>query len=486
MSDSLDRIERPPAVSDRPVMGVLPRRLGVPALILLIVAFNAPIAAMAGFQQLAIAFGNRLGAPVAFLAAGAVLLLFAVGFVGMSRYSKNPGAYYRYIVDGLGKPPGLAGAFLATVAYTVMTAGAYVYLGLIFVDMTKRLFGEPVLNWQFWTILALVLITILGLLRIDLSMKVLGILVLVECVVVALWEFVVFLRGGPEGYATSSFAPSEFFSGSVGLGVLFAMLTMVGLEAAACFRDETRNPDKSVGRATYLGIGFLAVFYALGSWAYIITQGPSHAVANALGDPVGSFFNSVDGYLGGFFVHLVTVILVTSQIAAINASQGAASRYLFALGRDGVLSRRFARVHPRLESPYVAVLAVSVTSLVIVVATFLTGIDAVSAYAALTGAGIYFLLPLLTATSIAVIVFFRRNPELSPGPLVAIAAPAISAVALVVLFVLTTQNLRILAVTRTGAVTAEIGMAVVAVAGVLLALRYRRSRPEVYDRIGNP
>ena len=462
----------------------LPRRLGVPALVLIIVAFNAPIATMAGFAQLSVGFGNGVGAPVSFLIAAAILLIFSVGFVGMSRYIDNPGAFYRFIVTGLGRPAGLLGAFLATAAYLLLCAGSYPYLGLIIVDQTARLTGSPVLSWQAWSLIFLVVITALGLMRIDLSMKVLGTLVCLEIAVVAIWEVAVLLRGGPEGYTATSFTPAGFLAGSPGLGVLFAMLCMIGIEAGACFRAETRNPEKAVGRATYTAIAFMGVFYAIGVWCYVMTQGASKAVDNAVNDPVGSFFNSVHDFLGVFFLDVVAIILITSQMAAINAIQGAASRYLFDLGRDRVLPQVLGRVHRRLESPYVAVLVVAGFSLVVILAIWASGLDAVKSYAALTGGGIYFLLPLLIVTSVAVIVFYRRHPELPANTWTRLVAPALAAVSLVVLLVLTSLNLSVLVATQASAYGVMLAVVVVAASGYLLALHYRKRKPAVYATIG--
>lgn len=464
---------------------LLPRRLGVPGLVMLIIAFNAPVAAMAGFQQLSIGLGNGIGAPVMFLVAGAILLLFAVGFIAMSKTSSNPGAYYRYVVDGLGKSFGLAGAFLATAAYVVIMPGTLIYLGLILVDMTTRLTGEAIGTWQMWALIAGVISLVLGLLRIDLSMRVLGTLVIVECVVVALWELVILIKGGPDGYMTQAFSGTQIFSGSLGLAVLFAMLCMMGIESCACFRDEAKDADRSVGRATFIGIVFIMVFYAIGSWAYIISQG-NGAVEAAQTDPVGSFFNSIEIYLGAVFAKIVSVVLVTSQLAATNTGLGMATRYIHALGRDRVFPKQLAKVHPRLESPYVAVLGVMIFSFAVVIAAIATDVDVVAAYAAMTGAGIYLLLPLFVMTSIAVIVYFRRHPELSPGPWAAIVAPALSIVSLVVLFVLVTDNLEVLTATSVGATIGKIAVVAIPVGGYLLARYYKARKPEVYNTIGNP
>lgn len=471
------------ADSDRGVTE-LPKTLGWFGLFLIVVAFNAPIAAMAGFIQLAIAFGNGLGAPIAFLVAGLLLLLFSVGFVNMSKYIKHPGAFYRFIAQGLGKAAGLAGAFVATLAYILLAAGSYVYMGLIALDLSERLTGSPRLSWQIWALVFVGIITVLGLLRVDLSIKVLGSLVCVEILVTTIWQVAVVSKGGPEDYAPEVLTPSHFFSGSVGLAVLFAMLTMIGIETAACFRDETKDPERSVGKATYWAIAFLAVFYSVGCWAYIVTQGASKVVESATSDPVGSFLTSVDDYIGPVFLNIVAIILVTSQMAAINAIQGAASRYLYSLGRSRILWKGLARVHKRLESPHVAVLTVCAVSTAILAAVFAFKLDAVLAYGSLTGIGIYFLLPLLIATSAAVIAFYRANPHLSPGPFAGVVAPALALVGLAVLFLLTTADISVLIVNPRVGVGAEVGLAIVILGGVALGLFLKRTRPEVYSSIG--
>ena len=440
---------------------------------------------MAGFAQLSIGFGNGIGAPVSFLVAGLVLFLFAGGFIGMSRFIDNPGAFYKYIVVGVGRPPGLAGAFLATAAYVLLCIGSYPYMGLVAVESMNRMTGAPGLSWSAWAAVFLAIVTMTSLLRVDLSMQVLGKLVWLEIVLVAVWEAAVLIRGGPEGYALAAYTPAAFTHGSAGLGVLFAMVCMIGIEAAACYSAETKNPEVAVGQATYIAIVFMAVFYSLGAWLYIVTQGASHAVHNAVANPVGSFFTSVQTYLGGFFVKLVSLTLITSQMVAINSVQGAASRYIFALGRDRIFPSQFARVHPRLQSPYVAVVAVSIIGLLFLATIVLLRIDPVAAYAALTGTGIYFILPLLIATSCSVVAFYRKNPRIKAHYWARLVAPVLAALSLSVLFVLTTLNLKVFVGTAAMAVVSMVAVVVVPLAGWLPALRYRKTSPLKYQSIGN-
>src|SRR5699024_12427131 len=70
-----------------------------------------------------------LGIPVACLAVGAVLLLFSVGYVTMSRHVTNAGAFYAYIARGIGRPAGVGGAWIALLAYNALQVGLYGLLG---------------------------------------------------------------------------------------------------------------------------------------------------------------------------------------------------------------------------------------------------------------------------------------------------------------------------------------------------------------------
>src|ERR1700722_9504977 len=84
LAQSRDSMPTRETVNSSRQCDTLPRRLGVPALVLVVVAFSAPLVTMAGFSQLCVGYGNGIGAPVSYLVAGALLLIFSVGFVGMS------------------------------------------------------------------------------------------------------------------------------------------------------------------------------------------------------------------------------------------------------------------------------------------------------------------------------------------------------------------------------------------------------------------
>ncbi|MFX7731779.1 APC family permease, partial [Acinetobacter baumannii] len=64
----------------------------------------------------------------------------------------------------------------------------------------------------------------LGYRDIELSAKVLAIALILEALVVIVLDVAIIVQGGEAGLNLSPFAPSEFLSGAVGLGVMFALL----------------------------------------------------------------------------------------------------------------------------------------------------------------------------------------------------------------------------------------------------------------------
>src|SRR5687767_5600466 len=101
--------------------GLKRQQLGVASIVFMALAAVAPMGAVIGVIPLVIAFGNGAGAPGAWLIAGAVLLLFAVGYAAMSRHVTNAGGFYTFIARGLGKLAGVSASFVAVVAYNAVT-----------------------------------------------------------------------------------------------------------------------------------------------------------------------------------------------------------------------------------------------------------------------------------------------------------------------------------------------------------------------------
>ena len=449
--------------------------------VFLVIAAAAPMAAIVGNVPLAVIFGNGAGAPAAFVIATAVLLCFSVGYAAMSRRVVNTGAFYTYIARSLGKPSGVAAAYVAVLAYGALTfglAGAFGY----YTALVLEGLGITVAWWQL-ALPALVLIAFLGYRSVDLSAKVLGTLMVLEFAVLIVFDLIVVGQKGAAAFPVESFSPTQVMSGSLGIALMFAMFSFVGFESAALYGEETKDPERSIPRATYIAVASIGIFYILTTWIIVGAAGVGSVKDQATAAQGEFVFDLVKQYGGEVLYDLTAVLLCTSVLAGYLALHNATSRYLFALGREKVLPQRLGHYHPNHFSPHVASILVSVLSLIVISGFALAAVDPfTSLVPALIGVGTLGIIALQAAASLAVVAFFWARSDRTPWRCV--MAPGIGFVGLVTAFVMAAINYPTLTGSSDVAVNSvPLALVVAAAAGVVMALVLRRHRPTTYAAI---
>src|SRR3954470_23731505 len=125
-----DPSRRGASVSVHPAPTVLARdRLGTLSVVYFVLSGVAPLTVAAGVVPTAFVVTGLTPIPVAFLAVAAVLGVWAVGYVTMARYVTNAGAFSAFLARGLGRPAGVAAAFVAVLAYNLLQVGLYGVFG---------------------------------------------------------------------------------------------------------------------------------------------------------------------------------------------------------------------------------------------------------------------------------------------------------------------------------------------------------------------
>ena len=454
-------------------------RLGVSDLVFFVVAAAAPLTVMAGVAPLAIQF-NGLGAPGGYLFAGVVLTLFAVGFTTMSRYVRNAGAFYAYIAQGLGKPLGVGAALLAVFSYNAIEIGLVGALAFFTASTIEALFGVAT-RWEVWAFLSIVIIGWLGYRRVTLSAKVLGVALGLEVAILLVLAIPVLLTGGAAGYPLGSFAPQNVFSSGAGAVFALSFAAFIGFEATAIYAEEARDPDRTVPLATYIAVGFLALFYTLITWTIIVAFGPERALSVAEQNPEGMFFAAATDYVGLWASVVMRVLIITSAFAATLAFHNAAARYFYALGRERVLPSALGRTHPTTHSPWIGGLTQTVLALVVVAGFALAGADPyLQLFLWTNGPGIFGIIVLWAMCSLGVISFFWHEQR-GVGAWQRLVAPALALAGLLVAGVLVVAKFDLLTAAG-GTINAILILSAAAffVAGVLKALQLRRSDPAAY------
>lgn len=458
--------------------------LGTTSLVLSVLAFSAPIVTVSGFIAFTIMFGG-ITSPVAFLAATVVLSVFAVGFTTMTKHIPRPGAFYAYVTTGLGKIVGLGGAYLAIVSYAVILTGLYCFTGITVRSLIQS-FQGPATPWWIWSFVAFALVSTLGYFHVELSARVLSVVMVLEVVVVMTFNIFTLAQGGAEGLSAAPLNPVVFFSQpNVGVALLFAFLTFVGFEATALYRDEVRRPNRTIPRATYLAVILVGLLYSLSCYAMVSAYG-SAAVPTATKDPTGMFNQALDHFVGPGFSDVALVLVASSCIAALLSTHNVITRYLHNIGSDRALPPYLAKVHPRHHSPYLASITVSIAVAAALVSIVLTGMDPAQLYGLMSGLGSTGVLILMALVSLAVAAFFFRNGVPAAENVWRVyIAPIASVLALggVVIFAILRFDLVV-----GGAPGQNIWLLSILAAslllGVAVALYLRTTKPDVYQRLG--
>ena len=176
-------------------------RLGVFAVAFFVISAAAPLTAMAGGAPVAMLLGNGPGIPLAYVVVSVILVIFAVGYTAMARHHTSTGAFYSFVSRGLKQPAGGAAAFIALLGYNAMQIGLY---GL-FAAAAAGFFSENLginLPWWVYAFIAMAIIAVLGYRQVDLSVKVLSILVSLEFLIVLILDVAILIKGGEGGDRT--------------------------------------------------------------------------------------------------------------------------------------------------------------------------------------------------------------------------------------------------------------------------------------------
>ena len=385
------------------------RRLGTWPVFVLAVSAMTPLTVVAGALPLGYGQVRETGIPVAYVAVAAMLGIFAVGLSAMARHLPNSGAFYAYVTAGIGRPAGVATAFVALLAYNLMQIGLYGAFGVT-AAAAMDVFGVHA-YWGAWVLLGWLAVAGLGLLRIRMNARLLAVLVCAE-VVVVVWFDAVMIAHPADGVVSAATLDPALLASPGGVALLVgAVAGFVGFESPLVYAAQTKDPRRTVARAVALTVLLACVLYGGSAWAMSVSAGPDRIVAVAADHPTDLFFHLPAPFVGGAVLDVAAVLFMTSLFAAMLAFHHTVARYTLTLAREGVLPRFLARTRDD-EVPVAGSMAQSALALVVLIGYASAGLDPTTdLFFAGTVAGGLGVLLLMTVASVAVLRFFARWPS---------------------------------------------------------------------------
>jgi amino acid transporter len=481
------------------------KAVGLIGVLFLSVTGAAPMTAMLGNVPFAAGFGNGMYVPAAFLLATIVLTIFSVGYAAMATKVSTVGGFYSFISQGLGREVGMAAGLASFASYSVFEASLNGIFAFFANAWLASHFGINV-PWIWLALFAVVLGGVLSYLDVRLSAAVLGVTLVLEVIILALFDIAVATAPAGTNFTADSLnllkvltpvaeqkvGEIDIAAGAAAVGVFMAFWSWVGFEMAPNYAEESRDPKKIIPRSLYISVIGLGLFYIVTSWC-AVSAFPSEGdmLVKAVKDSGNFFISPIEQFVGPWAAETMSVLIFTSAFACGMAFHNTAARYLYSLGREGVLPSALAGTHDTFKSPHIASVAQSVLAAVwLGLFAYFLGTDDptaqayVGVYTMLAILGTMLLLILQAVVSIAIIAYFRTHHSDQAGSFATLIAPAIAFVAQIYLVYLLVVNLATFG--GSGSFGSNIPLIALAifVVGLIWGVALRFLAPQAYARIG--
>ncbi|MGZ4388274.1 MAG: APC family permease, partial [Gaiellaceae bacterium] len=333
--------------------GTLRRELRFWEAIAISVGIMAPTAAMA-LNGVAPAGLVGRAVPLAFLFAAIAIGLISYSFVRLTTFFNHAGSTYALAGATLGPRAGFFAGWALLATYSCFIAANIAEIGLF---GTSFLDGVGIWNNPAWIVVSLVAAALVWFLaygdvkvatRALLSFEGISITLIVILVVVIFWK----VSGGSapngQGFTLKPFVPASGTTiGAVAFASVFGLLSFGGFEGAAALGEETNNPRRNIPLAIAVAVGFCGVFYTIVMLAQSLGFGIDAAGIKAFSTSSAPLGDLSKTYVGSGMADAINFGATLSAFASCLGCAAGASRILFALGRDGVLTRRLGDASAR-------------------------------------------------------------------------------------------------------------------------------------------
>ncbi|HEY3573494.1 MAG TPA: APC family permease [Arthrobacter sp.] len=222
-------------------------------------------------------------------------------------------------------------------------------------------------------------------------------------------------------------------------GVSLSIFIYWGWDVTLTMNEETRNPEKTPGRAATVTVVVIVAIYMMAALATLSFAGVGEAGLGT-GNPENqsSIFAVLSGPVMGPFAILMSLAILSSSAASLQSTFVSPARTLLAMGHYKALPGKFGRVSPTFKSPSYATIAAGIAAAAFYVITRTTSENALWDTITALGMMICFYYGI---TALACVWFFRAVAfSGARALLLKFLAPLLGGVILLVMFVKTAYD----------------------------------------------
>lgn len=480
------------------------KAVGLIGVLFLTVTGAAPMSAMLGNVPFGAGSGNGTHMPAAFALATIVLTIFSIGYAAMAGRVSSAGGFYTFISQGLGREIGMSAGITSLFAYSIFETSLYGLFAFFGNAWVKSHVGMDI-PWPWFALAAVVLAAIFSYRDVKLSAAILGVALILEVLMLAIFAIGVITAKTGTSFSTESLnifhvtqpvveqkvGDVAIGAGLAAVGIFMAFWSWVGFEMAPNYAEESRDPKRIIPKSLYFSVIGLGVFYTFVSWCAVSafpTEGDM--LAKAVGDSSNFFLGPIETFVGSWAKELMGVLILTSSFACGMAFHNTASRYMYSLGREGVLPAILGKTHTDYKSPYMASIVQSAFAAfwIILFVMFMGSGDPtaqayVGVYTMLAVLGTALLLILQAVVSIAIILYFQKNG--GGNVLTTLVAPLVAFVSQIYLVYLLFTNVNVLGgAALFFSLIPWISLAIIII-GLIWGFALKSMNPKAYQNIGH-
>src|ERR1700758_4498511 len=385
--------------------GLKPGALGLISTTIIATASVAPaysIAATLVFVVLAVGLQSPAVAVLAFVP----MLLTSIGYSELNKADPDCGTTFTWATRAFNPRTGWAGGWgiivadVLVMASLAQVAGQYGFL----LFNAKGIGSNPTSGWVLLVgVLWIVVMTYICYRGIEVSANFQKALLGIELVMLAVLSITALVKvangTAPPGHLTPSiswFNPFNISSFSAFAGGLILMLFIYwGWDTAVAINEETRDKEKTPGRAAILSTVILLVTYvvvilAAQSFAGIGTTGIGLGNPDNSSDVISVLGHAVFGTsgFGTFLARLLILMVLSSAAASTQTTILPTARTTLSMAAYGALPPAFAKIHPRYLTPTVSTVVMGAASIALYIPlNFIAGGNPIAD--AVTAIGLY-------------------------------------------------------------------------------------------------
>lgn len=309
----------------------------------------------------------------------AAILMFGIAFAFMflNRWRSDSGASYAWVGRAINPSLGFMSGWALIVATTLfMISGsvpaATVTLDLVAPHMASNVWLVTIVGFVYF-----MLINILVMVGITFTAKFQKVMTVIEVgllLIIAVGALVKFGLHTVHPFSWSWFSPGKFTFNTFMSGSLVAVYYYWGWDVTSNLTEETQDRNKAPGFGGVYGMVGIFILFEILQVAFQMGLTPGQ-VSNASTNLLPVIGNMIFPRPWGDIAILAVLL---STVATLETSLLQASRTLFSMGRDKVLGPKFAELHPRFQTPWLASVVIGILAIVLfVISGFSNGVNSI-------------------------------------------------------------------------------------------------------------